>query len=85
MQDLIHSGGIAPFILALTVFEILGLWLLNKTTQRGPRPLDLLPNILAGDFLLLAWWLSAAHWQLAAAALLSSLLAHLTDLRRRWP
>jgi hypothetical protein len=58
------------------MLELAGLAVLRRFWQ-------LLPNILAGDFLLLAWWLSAAHWQLAGLALLGALGAHLTDLIRR--
>lgn len=81
MHNLIASGTIALFILVLTLGEILILFVLRQS--RGWRAADFLPNILAGDFLLLAWWLSAAHWQLAAMALLGALLAHTTDMGRR--
>jgi hypothetical protein len=63
MPELIASGRIAAFILALA---------------------DILPNILAGSFLLLAWSLSSTYWLYAAAALLGALAAHGTDLARRW-
>lgn len=81
MRTLIASGNIALFILALTLGEILVLLALRKS--RGWHAADFLPNILAGDFLLLAWWLSAAHWRLAAIALLGALFAHGTDMARK--
>jgi hypothetical protein len=74
----IASGRIAEPILLLTIAEALLLAALRR------RAATYLPNILAGDFLLLAWRLSRHHWPLAAAALLGALLAHLADLWQRW-
>jgi hypothetical protein len=79
----ITSGHIASLILALTFLELIALIAYRRITQRGPTLANILPNLLAGDFLLLAWRLSA-HWPYAAAALLAALLAHGTDLVRRW-
>jgi hypothetical protein len=76
IEHWIASGQIAPCIIGLTMLELAGLAAMHRFWQ-------LLPNILAGDFLLLAWWLSAAHWQLAALALAGGLAAHLADLFRR--
>jgi hypothetical protein len=84
MPELIASGRIAAFILALTLLEILALVLYRSVTGKGPALADILPNILAGSFLLLAWSLSSTYWLYAAAALLGALAAHGTDLARRW-
>jgi len=82
---LFTSGWIAAIILALTIAEIAGLYALHRR-GRGLRPADFLPNILAGDFLLLAWLLDAqgATWPFIATALLAALASHATDLIRRW-
>ena len=56
-------------------------------TGRGPAPLDLAAMLMAGGALLLALRLAVAGnaWPAVAAALTLALLAHLLDLRRRWP
>ena len=79
----IASGGIAGCILGLTVLEVAALALYRRITGTGLAPADYLPNILAGDFLLLAWWCAVAHWVWAAAALLGALLAHTADMAGR--
>jgi hypothetical protein len=86
MAALINSGAIAADILALTLFEFLALLLLRRLGISRLRALDILPNILAGDFLLLAWLTTLRHtpWPLTAAALLGALASHATDLARRW-
>ncbi|MDE8343102.1 MAG: hypothetical protein POG24_04710 [Acidocella sp.] len=73
-------------ILCLTMFEAAGLALFYQFTKHGVAWRDFLPNLLAGDFLLVAWWLNARHdaWPFTAAALLLSLVCHLSDLARRW-
>ena len=56
-------------------------------TGRGPALVDVLPNLVSGAMLLLAVRLASTqtHWAWLALVLLLSLLAHLLDLRRRWP
>jgi hypothetical protein len=83
---LITSGTIAIPILLLTIFEAAALLVYHRRTGNGPDWRTLLPNILAGDFLLLAWLTSATHqpWQITAAALAAAFAAHLTDLAWRW-
>jgi hypothetical protein len=76
IPKLLATGGIAPWIIALTVLEVAVLY--RRLSLRA-----LLPNVLAGDFLLLAWWLSAAHWVWAGAALLGAGVAHLVDVVAR--
>jgi len=79
----IANGDIALPIVLLTVVEFAVLGAYHRATAKGPAAATLLPNILAGDFLLLAWFFSRHHWALAAACLLGALLAHVTDLLRR--
>jgi hypothetical protein len=86
MISLLTSGHIAAMILALTVFEVAALTWFHRATGRGIALSDLLPNVLAGDFLLLAWLLASARagWPWIGAALAGALLSHATDLVRRW-
>lgn len=86
MAALLTSGWIAAIILVLTIGEIAALVWYRKATGRGLAVMDFLPNILAGDFLLLAWLLDAqgATWPWIGLALLGSLVSHLTDMIRRW-
>ena len=86
IASLVSSGGIVVPILILTMFEAAGLVLLYQVTKHGVAWRDFLPNLLAGDFLLTAWWFNEKHdaWPLTAAALLLSLVCHLSDLARRW-
>jgi hypothetical protein len=53
-------------------------------TQLGLR--QVLPNVLAGDFLLLAWLsnMRGAVWGVTAACLLGALVSHVTDMALRW-
>jgi hypothetical protein len=85
MPALFTSGWIAAVILALTIAEIAALYALHRK-GRGMRPADFLPNILAGDFLLLAWLFNTqnATWPWIAISLLGALASHVTDLIRRW-
>jgi predicted small integral membrane protein len=80
------NGTITILILALTIFEAAGLLIYHRLTANGPRLKAFLPNLLAGDFLLLAWLTSATHqpWPLTAASLAAAFAAHLTDLSLRW-
>ncbi len=86
MQELLASGEIAVAILLLTFFEAAALVLYRRATGRGVAIVAFLPNLLAGDFLLLAWAAIAMRqpWQWSALALISSFICHLTDLYCRW-
>ncbi len=86
MSALFASGGVADLILALTALEGLVLVAYYRGTGRGVAPGDVLGNLLAGAFLLLALRcaLVGAWWGWAALCLLLSLVAHVADLRRRW-
>jgi hypothetical protein len=47
---------------------------------------QVLPNVLAGDFLLLAWLsdVRGVGWVVVAGCLLGALVSHATDLVLRW-
>jgi hypothetical protein len=84
--NLVTSGQIAVIILILTMFEAAGLVFLYRFTKRGVAWQDFVPNLLAGDFLLVAWITNEdrASWKITGLALFLSLTCHLTDLVRRW-
>ena len=86
MAEWFASGRLVDAILLLVVCEVVALTLLWQRTRRGVAPVDLIPNILAGAFLLLALRLAlgGAGWMYAAASLGAAGIAHLVDLRRRW-
>jgi hypothetical protein len=84
IRSLIETGHIGYAIIALTLFEVVALATYHRSTGNGPTLAESLPNILAGDFILLAWALSRGHWTLSALALLGALLSHSTDMLRRW-
>jgi len=87
LSELFLSGRIIDLILALVVLEWLLLCGYHRITGRGPRPADLLANLLAGALLLLSVRLALAQvwWGYLACVLLLALVAHLWDLLRRWP
>ena len=87
MSALFASGRIVDLILLLVLAEAAALLALHRATGRGPPPAALLPNLAAGACLLLALraGLRGATWPVVAACLLGSLVAHLADLRSRWP
>jgi len=80
------SGRVVDLVIALTIIEGLLLFWLKRRTGRGLRPLDIVGNLAAGIFLMLA--LRAAlvgdGWPTIAACLSLALIAHLGDLWRRW-
>ena len=86
MGSLFSSGSVADLILALTALEGMVLVAYHRGTGRGVAAGDLLGNLLAGAFLLLALRcaLVGAWWGWGALCLLLSLVAHVADLRRRW-
>lgn len=85
MQTLFDSGRIADFVLAFLVLEGLIIHFHHRLTGRGPGLGQLVPFLLAGGCLLLAWRTAAAGlaWPLPAALLLAAGAAHLVDLLRR--
>jgi hypothetical protein len=86
VSDLFATGHIVDVVLALTVAEWLVIVAYQRRTGRGIAAFDLLSNLLAGIFLLLALRgaLVNAWWGWIALPLIAALLAHLNDLRRRW-
>ena len=86
MADWFSSGTLVDVILLLVLCEIVVLTVLWQRTRCGVAPADLIPNVLAGAFLLLALRLvlGGAGWMYCAASLAAGGVAHLVDLRRRW-
>ncbi len=86
MADLFASGRLVDLILVLVVIEAVALILYWRRTRQGVAPVDLLPNLCAGAFLLLALRVTLADggWKMASACLAAAGLAHLTDIGRRW-
>jgi hypothetical protein len=86
MAALFGSGRIVDFILALTAFEVVFFSLYRRRTGRGIPSLELVINLLSGIFLLLALRcaLIGAWWGWIGLYLFCSLLAHSSDLWRRW-
>lgn len=86
MNEFVQSGRAVDCILVLIALEAALLGAVWWRTGRGIPPAVLLANLAAGAFLLLALRaaLSSAAWPWIALPLLTSLAAHLLDLRTRW-
>jgi hypothetical protein len=86
MADLYANGRLVDFILVVVALEAAVLLLYWARTRRGIAPLDLLPNLGSGVFLLLALraTLAGGGWMMASLCLSAAGLAHLTDVYRRW-
>ena len=86
MADLFASGRLVDLILVVVLIEAAALLLYWARARRGIAPFDLLPNLCAGAFLLLALraTLAGAGWMMASLFLGAAGLAHLTDVYRRW-
>lgn len=86
MSELLANGGIFGFILGLMLLEAGVLIAYHRRTGAGIAPLDLIINFSSGIGLLLAIVavLLKARPLYVALFLATSLLSHLTDLRRRW-
>ncbi len=86
MSNIYADGRIIDAILALMLLEAAGFALHHRRTGRGIATADLLPNLAAGVCLLLALRAALTGWSAVwiALALTGALLAHTTDLRRRW-
>ena len=86
MADLFTSGRLVDLILILTAIEAVCLMLYWRSRGRGIAPLDLLPNLFAGAFLLFALRLAlgGAGWEFCCGSLAAAGLAHVVDLGRRW-
>ena len=86
MAELFASGRLVDLILVLVVVEAAALVLYWRRFAAGVSPFDLLPNLCAGAFLLLAMRaaLTGGGWMAASGCLAAAGLAHLADLYRRW-
>jgi hypothetical protein len=86
MAELFASGRLADLILVIVAIEAAFLLVFWRSTGRGVSPGELLPNLFAGAFLLLALRLSlgGAGWQWCCGSLAAAGLAHMIDLGRRW-
>jgi hypothetical protein len=86
MAELFASGRLVDLILIIVAIEAVSLVIYWRSTGRGVSPGDLLPNLFAGAFLLLALRISlgGAGWQLCCCSLAVAGMAHLVDLVRRW-
>jgi len=80
------SGFIPAVIFALTLLEAAGLWALHRTGLSPVSLSKIIPTILAGDGLLLAWLAAQRHapWPVTAACLLLALVAHGVDITSRF-
>ena len=86
MAELFANGTLVDGILLLVGCELIALIGLWRWKRRGIATADLLPNILAGAFLLLTLRLALAGfgWMACSALLAAAGIAHLVDLYRRW-
>jgi hypothetical protein len=86
MAELFASGRFVELILGIVAIEAALLLIFWRSTGRGVSPGDLLPNLCAGAFLLLALRLSlgGAGWELCCGSLAAAGASHLVDLNRRW-
>ena len=86
MADLFASGRLVDLILLIVAIEAIGLIVYWRATGRGIAPRDLLPNLIAGAFLLLALRLTLAEagWMAICGCLAAAGLANVIDVMRRW-
>lgn len=86
METWFASGRIVDVALALTALEAVAVVAYFRVTGRGIPPADFLGNLASGACLMLALrcGLTGAWWGWIALWLGAALVAHLSDLRRRW-
>jgi hypothetical protein len=86
MAEWFANGRLVDLILVLTVIEAACLVLYWRSRGRGIAPFDLLPNLFAGAFLLLALRLAlgGASWELSCGCLAAAGMSHIIDIGRRW-
>ena len=86
MDALFDGGRVIDLILGLMVAEAIVLGILYRWTGQGIAPARLVPNLLAGAFLMLALRASLTVAGTGAIAfwLVLGLVGHLVDLGLRW-
>lgn len=86
MAELFANGRLVDFILIVVALEAAILLFYWARLRQGIAPMDLLPNLCAGAFLLLALrtTLAGGGWMIASLCLAAAGLAHLVDVYRRW-
>jgi hypothetical protein len=87
MSDFISDGRAIDLIVGLVVVEAFAVLGWRAITGRGPAPLAFVCNLIAGAFLLVALRnaLTQSSPSSIGACLAAALVAHLADLRGRWP
>lgn len=87
MDALFEGGRVIDLILLLMVAEAIALGVFHYMTGKGIAPSRLLPNLLAGAFLMLALRaaLTGAGNHVIGGWLALGLVGHLVDLGLRWP
>lgn len=85
MPQLLASGRLVDIAVFVIGLELAGLLLLRKRLAPGLRPMDLVGQLLAGAFLLLAvrTVVTGGDYRLTLLLLTASFPAHLFDLVRR--
>ena len=86
LSELIASGRFVDLVLILIALEAFVLVLIRRHRGKGPKLIDIAPTLFAGAFLFLAlrFALTGAEPMTIAACLTGALVAHLTDLARRF-
>ena len=86
MVELFANGRLIDLILIVVAIEAVVLVWAWRYARRGIAPGDLLPNLCAGAFLLLALraTLAGGGWMIACGCLAAAGLAHVIDVSRRW-
>lgn len=86
MTEFLAGPALFDLVIAVLVLEAVLLLAWRRFSGHGVPAADLLPPILSGLFLLLAFriWVGDGAWLWVALSLLAALATHLFDLRRRW-
>jgi hypothetical protein len=86
MEILFNSGFLVDLVLLLVLVEAGALVAYFLFKRKGIPLADLLPNLFAGAFLLLALRtvIVGGGWMVACACLAAAGLSHVIDLKRRW-
>jgi hypothetical protein len=87
LQEFVDGGRLVDVAILVTLLEGLALVAYRRLTGRGPAPADVAAMLGAGLCLMLALRaaLTGAAGGTIAVFLGAALVAHLVDLRRRWP